>query len=950
MTDTTPAYVDRTVGMTPLQIQEPLRVTVERVCLKQATIEDLIAHLAKGIHVDDDSSGGTPLLIAASHGRVDCLEMLLTAGASPNFVGRTEVNNTNRGAAAALDRWMNGAVSPLYVSAQEGHAECVSMLILAGAEVNLAHTKDGSTPLYVACAKGHSDCAARLLSAGAEIEKARTDDGTTPLATCCQNGSYDCAQLLLSYGASVDAQNADGHTPLSLAFRHVKMSRADAPRREAIAQACLALLDPTRSVVAQSRVAMLEAHVKNLQEQLYDGAWTRRAAPDEEGSLTPRSRAQRDSDRRLARSRPPLGADGAAASSVTSATTSTAASGETPLVVPPLAGITPRGVLGDGGGAPVTWDSWVDSARGQSSSRVGEASSARGDFSHRALPPPMTTLPPPRLQISSESHFTDAANSHRIVGDYSQRGDFSYRSLPPPLATPPPAATAETMKAEAAALPDTVEAVKPGAELPEPVAFTIAMPTAGGGDGSGDGTSRAVKASRAAAAQKGDVHALKAQALRELKTLKPADKKAADAKADAKADVKAAKAKASKGVKPLKVGAAKAAASEGGALDGPSDSTRVRVKTTAAAAAALAREFQACKEARVEGEEEEAAAQTPSPPPKLGGGGASSAGGSGSGSQRGAKPKRTAASKGVKPLKLVENGLVEPTASGEESSPEKESAAAAVSLPGGWSRRAHKGTAVPAAADGERADCTKKGGPAAKKGKESKAKEAAASSSSPVELSLDSTRFRSALATAESAGADVGSMGVPVPPADFGGLSLVSLRGEASPAATGMPPTTPAPATSAAASAATPTQLELKDGLARLGLSSSLGWHSERTTHGDATDRELQSSRLVLELNQSAPRERAPPAAVTTAASPLSLGMPLASAGAAPLGGAAPAGPDDDDPFTARNVDMWAEPSHRAGAGGPASGAAPASQADDDNPFTERNVHLWAESHPSAPA
>ena len=151
----------------------PLRLTVERICQQQLPVSELEAHLARGLAAEDDASGGTPLLIAAHYGRADCVELLLASGASANFEGRTEVNLTNRGTAAALDRWRKGSVSPLYVSAQEGHPECVSILLIAGADPNFAHTKDGSTPLYVSCGAGHSDCAIRLSSAGAFVNKIR---------------------------------------------------------------------------------------------------------------------------------------------------------------------------------------------------------------------------------------------------------------------------------------------------------------------------------------------------------------------------------------------------------------------------------------------------------------------------------------------------------------------------------------------------------------------------------------------------------------------------------------------------------------------------------------------------------------------------------------------------------------------------------------------------------
>lgn len=306
----------------PLQLQAavPLRQTVERICLNNSTIDELHSHLQRGVNPDDDASGGTPLLIASYHGRADCVETLLSAGASPNFEGRTEVNLTNRGAAAALDRWMNGSVTPLYVAAQRGHAECVSMLVLAGANVNQAQDSDGATPLFASCTHGHVDCAARLLSAGSLVDQARWD-GTTPLAMCCREGHVECARLLCSKGASVDVLTMDGGlSPMAEAFARAKQQppelrvqvRGSAPsehlpccpaparsthraphtRRSSSTlqcacgrapllsalrppQACLALLDPSRAdtledrlAAASEREAALKAKVKELEARV----------------------------------------------------------------------------------------------------------------------------------------------------------------------------------------------------------------------------------------------------------------------------------------------------------------------------------------------------------------------------------------------------------------------------------------------------------------------------------------------------------------------------------------------------------------------------------------------------------------------------------------------------------------------------------------------------------
>ena len=78
----------------------------------------------------------------------------------------------------------------------------------AGAAVDLATRDDGTTPLYAACAEGHAECVWLLLEAGAAVDLARPD-GTTPMFAACDEGHIECAQLLSSYGASRVVQHGE---------------------------------------------------------------------------------------------------------------------------------------------------------------------------------------------------------------------------------------------------------------------------------------------------------------------------------------------------------------------------------------------------------------------------------------------------------------------------------------------------------------------------------------------------------------------------------------------------------------------------------------------------------------------------------------------------------------------------------------------------------------------
>ena len=86
-------------------------------------------------------------MIAAYSGNVECVRMLLAAGADVN---------------AAYDGW-----TALMSAASKGKIECVKLLIDAGADLNHKDRHNYSA-LYYAAYHGHFRCVSLLRSAGAE--------------------------------------------------------------------------------------------------------------------------------------------------------------------------------------------------------------------------------------------------------------------------------------------------------------------------------------------------------------------------------------------------------------------------------------------------------------------------------------------------------------------------------------------------------------------------------------------------------------------------------------------------------------------------------------------------------------------------------------------------------------------------------------------------------------
>lgn len=105
-----------------------------------------------------DDTGSTPLIEAAKHGHAECVALLLTAGAP----------------VAARDAMRRTA---LHHAAAGGHRVVVARLVAAGAPV-AAVDAGGRTALHFASAHGHDGVATTLVGAGADA--ARVDASGAP--------------------------------------------------------------------------------------------------------------------------------------------------------------------------------------------------------------------------------------------------------------------------------------------------------------------------------------------------------------------------------------------------------------------------------------------------------------------------------------------------------------------------------------------------------------------------------------------------------------------------------------------------------------------------------------------------------------------------------------------------------------------------------------------------
>jgi ankyrin repeat protein len=102
------------------------------------------------------------------------------------------------------------------MAAHEGHAECLQLLLDAGADKD-ATTNVNSTPLLIAAWKGHLECVEVLLKADCDVD-ALDKNGNTALSAAVIGNHADCVLALVQAGADITIE-ADGESLVYLVDR-----------------------------------------------------------------------------------------------------------------------------------------------------------------------------------------------------------------------------------------------------------------------------------------------------------------------------------------------------------------------------------------------------------------------------------------------------------------------------------------------------------------------------------------------------------------------------------------------------------------------------------------------------------------------------------------------------------------------------------------------------------
>lgn len=140
-----------------------------------AKVRELIA---QGVNVSEkDSSGDSPLIMAAYMGHNEIVKLLLDAGADVH----------------ALDPGMKATA--LHAAAYAGRAEAAKLLIDGGVEINRQGPYNGYTALHDAVWQNNVDTARVIIDADADLT-IKSNSGQTPLEFAKSKGHTEIARMI----------------------------------------------------------------------------------------------------------------------------------------------------------------------------------------------------------------------------------------------------------------------------------------------------------------------------------------------------------------------------------------------------------------------------------------------------------------------------------------------------------------------------------------------------------------------------------------------------------------------------------------------------------------------------------------------------------------------------------------------------------------------------------
>jgi uncharacterized protein len=165
-------------------VNKPKDISLLHQTVKTGSIEQVKQQILKNNKaINEVINGMTPIMLAASRGDVEIIDLLFTQGADPNKRGsmkrtalqyaaeKNHIEASKRLLAygADIDAYDNGRLTPLIMAASRGYTELGLLFVEKGADVNIQHV-DGWTALIDATAHGDIKFVNALLIAGADKE------------------------------------------------------------------------------------------------------------------------------------------------------------------------------------------------------------------------------------------------------------------------------------------------------------------------------------------------------------------------------------------------------------------------------------------------------------------------------------------------------------------------------------------------------------------------------------------------------------------------------------------------------------------------------------------------------------------------------------------------------------------------------------------------------------
>jgi cold shock CspA family protein len=175
----------------PARAESDLALT--RHAQKIVLVEELVAwDDVNGLQLDERAGveGNTALIRAAGDGNLDHLRVLLDAGCNINV-------------ADARNHF-----TALHMAVCRSNPLCAALLIHRRADLE-CRTHNDETPLITACRHGDAECVRVLLTAGANVMAVMKANGASGLCLAAQNGHADVVGLLCERGGEDLLEQAD---------------------------------------------------------------------------------------------------------------------------------------------------------------------------------------------------------------------------------------------------------------------------------------------------------------------------------------------------------------------------------------------------------------------------------------------------------------------------------------------------------------------------------------------------------------------------------------------------------------------------------------------------------------------------------------------------------------------------------------------------------------------